>query len=47
MIERNQLVTAAMTLAFAMMMLMSAWAFVEQRAASDGARSIGVASLPL
>ncbi len=44
--EANQLVTAAMTLAFAVMMLMSARAFIEQRSAS-GLRPVSVASLPM
>ena len=45
--EANQLVTAAMTCAFVVMMLMSARSFVEQRSARESGRSLAVASLPL
>jgi hypothetical protein len=45
--EANQLVTAAMTLAFAVMMLMSARAFIEQRSESGVSRPVSVASLPM
>ena len=47
MTEGNQLVTAAMTLAFAVMMLVSARAFIEQRSASGVGRPVSVASLPM
>jgi hypothetical protein len=43
----NQLVTAAMTFAFAVMMLANARAFVEQRSANDNSRPVTVASLPM
>jgi len=45
--EANQLVTAAMTFAFALMMLVSARSFIEQRTASAVSRPVSVASLPL
>ena len=45
--EANQLVTAAMTFAFAVMMLVSARAFIQQRSANDNGRPVAVASLPM
>jgi hypothetical protein len=43
--EANQLVTAAMTLAFALTMLVGARAFTEQRSASGASRPLSVAFL--
>ena len=45
--EANQLVTAVMTFAFVVMMLVSARAFIEQRSASGVSRPVVVASLPI
>jgi hypothetical protein len=45
--EANQLVTAAMTFAFAVTMLASARAFIEQRSAGNISRPVTVASLPV
>ena len=45
--EANQLVTAAMTFAFAVMMLASARAFIEQRSAGNISRPVTAASLPV
>ncbi len=44
--EANQLVTAAMTFAFVVLMLASARAFIEQRSANDAGLPVTVASLP-
>jgi len=46
MTEENQFVTAVLTIAFAVVMLVGARAFVELRSARDDARPVQVASLP-
>ena len=43
--EANQLVTAAMTMAFVLMMLMSARSYIEQRSAGEVRRPVAIASL--
>jgi len=47
MSDANQLATAVLTFAFAVVMLVSARAFVEQKSASDARRPVIVASLPM
>jgi hypothetical protein len=43
--EANQLVTAAMTMAFVLMMLISARSYMEQRSAGEVRRPVAIASL--
>jgi hypothetical protein len=47
MTEANQFVTAVLTIAFAVAMLVGARAFVELRSARDAARPVQIASLPM
>ena len=47
MSDANQLATAVLTFAFAVVMLVSARAFVEQKSAGDARRPVIVASLPM
>jgi len=43
--EANQLVTAAMTMAFVLMMLISARSYMEQSSAGEVRRPVAIASL--